>query len=61
MNNTSKEERLFKAAKDGKVEEVKALLADGTNMEWKDKVREIHWQNNNRFWSNGRWWIKEEW
>ena len=42
-NNTSKEERLYKAAKDGDVKEVKVLLSDGiTNMEWRDKVSEIH-------------------
>ena len=41
-NNTSKEERLLKATYDSNVEEVKALLAEGTNKEWKDKVSEIY-------------------
>ena len=41
-NNTSKEERLLKATYDSNVELVKALLAKGTNMEWRDKVSEIH-------------------
>ena len=41
MNNTSKEERLFTAAQDGDLKEVKALLAEGANLEWKE-VSEIH-------------------
>ena len=41
-NNTSKKERLLKAAKDGDVKEVKVLLSKRTNMEWSDEVSEIH-------------------
>jgi len=41
-NTTSKEERLFKATKDGDLKEVKAVLAAGANLEWKDEVSEIH-------------------
>ena len=41
MYTTSKEERLFDAAKDGAINEVKVLLAEGADMEWRDKVSEV--------------------
>jgi len=41
-NTTSKEDRLLTAAIDGNVEEVKTLLTEGANLEWKDGVSENH-------------------